>query len=156
VLLLRHASAGERSANPREDRERRLDSSGRADARAFSTSLAGHAIDRIVSSPHARCVESVAGLARGRDVDVECREELAPDASRNDTLTFLAELADDTLVCTHREVFDRLFRGSVTCEKGGIWIARRDARRRAPQLLSYLPPRSSATIDVAAAARIRV
>jgi 8-oxo-(d)GTP phosphatase len=138
---MRHASAGERLESPAEDRARGLDRVGRADANALPAALAGHRIDRIVTSPHARCLETVARLARRRGVDVECREELAPEASRKDTLALLAELPDSALVCTHREVIARVFRGEVTCEKGGTWLVERNGRRPTP--VAYLPPPSS-------------
>jgi phosphohistidine phosphatase SixA len=142
VLLTRHASAGERLESPAEDRARGLDRVGRADARALAAALAGHRIERIVTSPHARCLETVAQLACSRGIEVECREELAPDASRKDTLAVLAELPESALVCTHREVLERVFRGEVTCEKGGTWLVERSRRRATP--VAYLPPPSSA------------
>jgi phosphohistidine phosphatase SixA len=144
MLLLRHATAGERLASPAEDRTRRLDPSGRADARALPAALAEYPVDRIVSSPHARCLQTVAPLARRRGIEIECREELAPGASRKETLALLGELPESTLVCTHREVFERVFRGDITCEKGGTWLVERKGRRRVPAPIAYLPPRSSA------------
>jgi 8-oxo-dGTP diphosphatase len=142
VLLTRHASAGERLGSPSADRARPLDRTGRADARRLPAALSAHGIERIVSSPHTRALETVAPLARRLGIEVECREELAPDASRNDTLSLLAELPETALVCTHREVFERLFRGEVTCEKGGTWMVERLRRRHAP--VAYLPPPSAA------------
>src|SRR5688500_10298698 len=100
MLLLRHASAGERLASPTEDRARGLDAAGRADARAFAAALSAHAIERIVSSPHARCLESVEPLALLLGLPVEAREELAPGASREDTLALFGEVRDNSLVCT--------------------------------------------------------
>jgi 8-oxo-dGTP diphosphatase len=160
MLLMRHASAGERLESSVEDRTRRLDLSGRADARALTATLAEYPVDRIVSSPHARCLQTVVPLARGRGIEIEWREELAPGASRNDTLALLAELPKTALVCTHREVFERVFRGEITCEKGGTWLVERKARRRVPVPVAYLPPRSSAaplmpTATAAATARRR-
>lgn len=142
MLLTRHASARERLASPSDDRLRRLDRTGRADARKLPAALSAHLIERIVSSPHVRALETVVPLARRLGIEVECREELAPGAPRNDTLSLLAELPETALVCTHREVFERLFRGEVTCEKGGTWIVERRGRRRVPA--AYLPPPSAA------------
>jgi 8-oxo-dGTP diphosphatase len=144
MLLLRHATAGERLESPAEDRTRRLDPPGRADARALPATLAEYPVDRILSSPHARCLQTVAPLARRRGIEIECREELAPEASRKDTLTLLSELPETAVVCTHREVFERVYRGEITCEKGGTWLVERKGRRRVPVPIAYLPPRSSA------------
>jgi phosphohistidine phosphatase SixA len=137
MLLLRHASAGERLSSASLDRGRRLDRVGRADARLLPDALSGHPLERIVSSPHARCVETVRALALARGLAVEQREELAPDAALADTLALLDELPDDALVCTHREVVERLFDGRVTCEKGAAWLLER--RDRKPFPAAYLP-----------------
>lgn len=150
MLLLRHASAGERLASPSEDRARHLDAAGCADARALASALAAHAIERIVSSPHVRCLESVEPLARLRGLAVEAREELAPQASREETLALLGEVRDNSLVCTHREVFELLFGGQITCEKGGAWIVEGGTP------VAYLPPPSSALSRPRAAATARV
>lgn len=141
MLLLRHASAGERLSSPTADRARPLDRAGRADAKRLTSVLEQHEIGRIVSSPHSRCLETVLPLARSRGLEIECREELAPDATRRDTLALLAALPETTLVCTHREIVEQLFRGEVTCEKGGTWLVERRGRRRVP--VAYLPPPSS-------------
>jgi phosphohistidine phosphatase SixA len=150
MLLSRHASAGERLPTPGADRARRLDGAGRAQAHALPGLLAQHEIERIVSSPHARCVETVAPLARARGLAIEFREELAPDASRNDTLALLAELPETAFVCTHREVFERLFGGMLSCEKAGVWITDRRSRR-VPVPIAYMSP-PSGTAPVAAQA----
>jgi 8-oxo-(d)GTP phosphatase len=143
VLLLRHASAGERLPSPAEDRARRLDRSGRAMAKRLPAALAGHEIDRIVTSPHTRCLETVAPLAQTLGLELECREALAPDASRRDTMRLLAELPESALVCTHREVVERLFELELTCEKGGAWLLERRGRRLVP--VSYLEPPAPTT-----------
>jgi 8-oxo-(d)GTP phosphatase len=141
VLLVRHASAGERRPSATLDRARRLDRVGRADARELPEALAGYAVDRVVSSPHARCVETVESLALRRNLRVETRDELLPDAPLEDTLALLAELPDSALVCTHREVIARLLGEELTCEKGATWLLERRAGVLEP--VAYLPPPSS-------------
>jgi phosphohistidine phosphatase SixA len=139
MLLLRHASAGERLSSPALDGDRKLDRAGRADARALREALGGRAIERIVTSPHARCVETVRPIARAKGLTLECRDELLPDAPRNRTLALLEELPDTALVCTHREVFERLFHGEVNCEKGGAWLLE-GSRRRWEATAYFAPP----------------
>ena len=142
MLLLRHASAGERRPSANLDRARRLDRLGRADARELPEALAARAIDRVVSSPHARCVETVEALARSRNLRVELRDELLPDAPLADLLALLDELPDSALVCTHREVIELLSDGELTCEKGATWVLERGAEGYVP--VAYLPPPSVA------------
>ena len=138
MLLLRHASAGERLSSPGVDRFRRLDEAGRAVARQLVWAFAGREITSIVSSPVARCLESVVPLAESRHLVVESRWELEPDVSLDDLLTLLADLPDTTLVCTHREVFEKLLGWDVTCEKGGAWVLERSGSELVPAL--YLEP----------------
>ncbi|MGH3078296.1 MAG: histidine phosphatase family protein [Gaiellaceae bacterium] len=141
MLLLRHASAGERARSASLDRARRLDWVGRSDARLLPEVLSSYAIERIVASPHARCVESVRALALDRGLEVELSEDLGPDAPLAATRALVAELPDAALVCTHREVIERLFDG-LTCAKGGAWLLA--ARDGAWAPTAYLPPPASA------------
>ncbi|MBA3374939.1 MAG: histidine phosphatase family protein [Actinobacteria bacterium] len=138
MLLVRHASAGERLPTQALDRERPLDREGRADASRLSDTLANFPVERIVTSPHLRCIETVAQLGRAWGLEVELRDELAPDASRTATLALLDDLPPATLVCTHREVIERLFDGEVTSEKGRSWLIDRRGGYWTP--LAYLPP----------------
>jgi 8-oxo-dGTP diphosphatase len=137
MLLLRHASAGNRLESPALDLLRPLDRVGQAQARKLPEALAQYAIERIVSSPHRRCVETVRPLADARGLEIEKREALAPDARLEDTAALVDALPDASLVCTHREVIERLFDG-VACEKGGTWVLERRGSRWLPT--QYLPP----------------
>lgn len=137
MLLLRHASAGERLSSASLDRARRLDRVGRADARMLPNALAGVPLTRIAASPHARCLETVRALALARGLRVEPSDALAPEAALEETRAFLASLPDDALACTHREVFERLFGGEATCEKGAAWIVERRGGTLVP--VAYLP-----------------
>ena len=138
MLLLRHASAGQRLSSPEIDRFRRLDEAGRVTARQLVWAFADREITKIVSSPLARCVESVVPLAQSRGVVVEDRWELEPDASVEDLLTLLVDLPESTVACTHREAFEKLLGWDVTCEKGGAWVLERNGSELVPAL--YLAP----------------
>src|SRR5262245_14982140 len=137
MLLLRHAKAGKRLSSPSRDAARKLDGVGRRQAARLHEDLTDYSIERIVSSPLTRCVETVAPLARALGLEVEVLEELAPSASKRDALRLLRELSPSTVVCTHREVFETLFDGEIECEKGGIWIVEQRSRRVTP--VAYLP-----------------
>lgn len=142
MLLLRHASAGERLSSPGIDRFRRLDDAGRVVARQLVWAYADREITRIVSSSLARCLESVVPLAESRHLVVESRWELEPDVPVEDLLTLLADLPDTALACTHREVFEKLLGWDVTCEKGAAWVLERDGSELVPAL--YLSPPAAA------------
>lgn len=138
MLLLRHASAGERLSSPGVDRFRRLDDAGRVVARQLVWALAEHEITRVVSSPLARCVESVVPVAESRHLVVESRWELAPGVPIEDVMTLLVDLPDTALACTHREVFEKLLGPDAECEKGGAWVLERSGSELVPAL--YVPP----------------
>ena len=138
MLLLRHASAGERLSSPGIDRFRRLDDGGRMVARQLVWAFADREISTIVSSPLPRCVETVIPLAESRGLVVEHRWELEPEASVEDLRILLDDLPDTTLACTHREVFEKLLGWDVTCEKGGAWVFERSGSELVPAL--YLAP----------------
>jgi 8-oxo-dGTP diphosphatase len=141
MLLLRHASAGAPLPFRLLDRERALDERGRNERDLLRHTLEDYVLERVVTSPHVRCVETVRSLAVARGLALELRDELAPDAARESTLALLEELPTAALVCTHREVIERLFDGEVECEKGGAWLLDRVRGRWSP--IRYHPPRSS-------------
>ena len=143
MLLLRHASAGQRLSSPGVDRFRRLDEGGRIVARQLVWAFADREITRIVSSPLPRCVESVTPLAASRGLVVESRWELEPDVPTSDVRILLDDLPETALVCTHREVFEGLLGWDVTCEKGGAWVLERAGSELVPAL--YLAPPVSVT-----------
>ena len=139
MLLLRHASAGVRLSSPGVDRFRRLDEAGRVVARHLVWSYADREFTRIVSSPIARCVETVVPIAETRGLVVETRWELEPEVELDDLLTLLADLPDTTLACTHREVFQTLLGWDVPCEKGAGWVLERSGSEFVPTLY-VVPP----------------
>jgi 8-oxo-dGTP diphosphatase len=151
MLLLRHASAGTRLSSPAVDRFRRLDDGGRVVARQLVWSLADRELTRIVSSPLARCVESVVPIAESRGLVVETRWELEPDVPLDDLRTLLADIPDTALVCTHREVFEKLLGHDADYEKGSAWVLERKDGELVPSL--YLPPPSPVRVTDRYAAR---
>ena len=138
MLLLRHASAGARLSSPEIDRWRKLDEGGRVVARQLVWAFADREITRIVSSPLARCVETVVPIGQSRGLVVETRWELEPDTAPEDLMTLLVDLPETSLVCTHREAFEKLLGWDVTCEKGGAWVLEQSGPELVPAL--YLAP----------------
>ncbi len=105
TVLLRHARAGDRDEWSGDDRLRPLDRKGRKQARLLVDRLADQELDRIVSSPSVRCVETVRPLAEQRGLDLEERAELAEGAAREDVLALLDELGPAvSILCTHGDV----------------------------------------------------
>jgi 8-oxo-dGTP diphosphatase len=76
LLLVRHAWAGHADRWDGDDALRPLDERGRRQAQALVLLLEPYAVERIVSSPATRCVDTVVPLAEARGLGVESRDEL--------------------------------------------------------------------------------
>jgi phosphohistidine phosphatase SixA len=106
-------------------------------------SLRSYPFDRIVSSPYPRCRETVLPLARALGIEVEARAELAPGAGLDEISSALdGSRGCVVLACTHREIFETLFLGDVTCEKAAAWVVHVQQGSVVPE--RYLPPPSPA------------
>jgi hypothetical protein len=95
-------------------------------------------------------VESVVPLAASRGLVVETRWELAPDVSLDDLLTLLDDLPDTTVVCTHREVFEKLLGWEAVCDKGAAWVLERNDGELVPTLYIAAPAPAAAADRYAA------
>jgi phosphohistidine phosphatase SixA len=122
VVLLRHASAGDRDAWDGDDRLRPLDDAGYDQAIALPGVLAGRSISRVVSSPYLRCIESVEPLAAALGLTVELDGRLAEGGGPG-ALTLLAEI-DGGLACTHGDIVEAVL-GRVL-EKGAAVVVELD------------------------------
>ena len=109
-LLLRHADAGDRQAWTGPDGRRVLSDLGRVQAQQLVARLGGLPIRRVLSSPAARCLQTVGPLARALGLKVET-SPLVRIGGDPVVLARYLRRADTrgTLVCTHRETVLALF-----------------------------------------------
>jgi phosphohistidine phosphatase SixA len=104
-VLLRHASAGDRDHWDGPDRLRPLDARGRRESAELAELLRPLGLRRVVSSPYARCVQTVEPLAAALGVPVERDDRLAEGAGR----AAIALLEEEGVVsCTHGDVVHEL------------------------------------------------
>jgi 8-oxo-(d)GTP phosphatase len=103
ILLIRHAKAGSRERWQGDDRLRPLTRSGRRQAEALVEQLRDEPIERILSSPYLRCIQTVELLAAARGLRVEPTDDLAEGAGIGPLLRLLAQLGNAAL-CTHGDV----------------------------------------------------
>jgi 8-oxo-(d)GTP phosphatase len=101
VILLRHASAGDRKTWQGDDRLRPLDERGREQALALAERLRAQGVERVYSSPYVRCTQTVAPLG----LEIVPDERLAEGAPLEATLELLGDL-DDAVACTHGDVIE--------------------------------------------------
>ena len=74
-------------------------------------------------------------ISAARGLVVETHWELEPDSDLDDLVTLLVDLPETTLVCTHREVFEKLLGWDAPCEKGALWVLERNGRELVPDAL---------------------
>lgn len=132
IFLIRHGAAGDRSKWSGDDRQRPLNKKGRRQAEEIASRLAIRGLDRIVSSPYLRCVETAEPLARLTGLEIEEMETLGEGPSR----TALADFADGLVgvniaVSSHGDVIPALlhilmerglrFESPLDCQKGSVW-----------------------------------
>jgi 8-oxo-(d)GTP phosphatase len=150
LILLRHASAGEKGSWPGDDQLRPLDARGRADARGLAALLAFFAPRaRVLSSPAVRCTETVRPYAETFGGVVEAEAALAlhdragePPSSRTGRIDALGSLVRNlvaagrpAVVCLHRENLPKALAAAYSAldvspseppdpslHKGGFWV----------------------------------
>jgi broad specificity phosphatase PhoE len=141
VLLVRHARAGERAAWTGDDRDRPLDAYGRRQADWLAAELSERGVARVLSSPYARCLQTVAPLAERLRVGVEPRAELAEGVGRPVLDALLHELdpaAGGVVLCTHGDVMELVLGDARPCAKGAVWLL--EWRNARPVPTEYLAP----------------
>ncbi len=132
TYLVRHASAGSRDDCDPHDADRSLDDVGLLQAEKLAGWLRHEPVERILTSPYRRCVESVEPLAAALGLRIECSDALGEGTSVDVSWKLLERLASSTTVlCSHGDVVPDLVRraqgrgmlvpGKSGCAKGSVW-----------------------------------
>lgn len=131
LVILRHASAVGRSTWSRDDQERPLDDTGRAQAVTLAGVLMAYDIRRVITSTSVRCTQSVAPYAGLAGIASEQMRLLSEEGADGGSVSALAadllrDLAVPTVICTHRPVLPWLFGGlgvrDPKLEKGELMV----------------------------------
>ena len=150
VFLVRHAKAGNRAEWERPDDTRPLSKKGQRQAEKMADVLAARGIERIISSPSLRCVQSVQPLADRLRLEVETSDALAEGVDADDVIDLFRSLRSTTAaLSTHGDVIPILLDALVEqdglelpeaypCAKGSAWELEQDGSGRAVAAM-YLP-----------------
>jgi 8-oxo-(d)GTP phosphatase len=133
LYLFRHTTAGERSRWKGRDEDRSLTKKGWREADAIASSLADAGIERVLSSPYERCVQSVKPLAKLIKAPVEISPLLAEEPDIDAAYALIDGLiGTNAVVCSHGDVIpaiiNRMMWAGLTldsrfyCSKGSIWV----------------------------------
>jgi len=121
LLLIRHASAGDRDDWVGDDLPRPLDARGRGQASRLAELLSDYEIARVLSSPAVRCVQTVEPLARSRGLDIEVHEELGEEQQGEAGAELVrALIGEQTALCVHGGLSDTI--AGVSQKKGEVLV----------------------------------
>jgi exopolyphosphatase/guanosine-5'-triphosphate,3'-diphosphate pyrophosphatase len=149
VYVVRHAIAVRRSDWHGPERLRPLTGGGHRQARRLAERLAHAEPNRVISSPHLRCRQTVEPLVAERGLRLETDERLSEGASLSGALALLSALGeDDALLCSHGDLIPDLIGhlsgfglrvdGELSCEKASVWVL--EGPPGTPDAAFYLPP----------------
>jgi phosphohistidine phosphatase SixA len=133
AYVVRHAKAGDREEWERDDRLRPLTTAGHRQAQALAEALKNEPIDKLLSSPYVRCMQTVEPLAAKLNLPIEPRRDLEEGAGGESVIRIMHEFKGGTAVlCTHGDVVEELVeqlierglvsRARASNEKGGTWV----------------------------------
>jgi 8-oxo-dGTP diphosphatase len=149
LYLVRHARAGDRSSWNGDDRHRPLSKRGRRQAKRLVALLGGHSVDRLLTSPYVRCIQTLEPIAKNRGLKIEERAELEENIPVDGALELVKKLAGSgAMFCSHGDIIpaliDRLQQEGMevsapgATKKGSVWIVRSEGGRLVQA--TYLPP----------------
>jgi len=150
LYLVRHAKAGNRSEWTRDDRLRPLSRRGQRQSDGLLDLLADANIDRLLSSPYVRCMETLVPLAGMRGLAIEPIDALTEGATLDGALALVRKHAHhDAVMCMHGDVMPMLleyyedrgvpFDSAPTWPKGCTWVLDVDTTGEIAAA-RYLPP----------------
>jgi 8-oxo-dGTP pyrophosphatase MutT (NUDIX family)/phosphohistidine phosphatase SixA len=113
LVVLRHGKAKARKDWKRDDRERPLNSLGRAQAEALVPILRAYGVRRVLSSSSRRCWCTVSPYVDAAELDLPVTRDLTEeDASAKTVARHVNRLLDKpepTVICTHRPVLPYVY-----------------------------------------------
>jgi broad specificity phosphatase PhoE len=149
IFLVRHAHAGKRSEWKGDDTLRPISERGTAQTAAITELLDGRTVERVVSSPFLRCIQTVEPLAEKAGVEIELDARFAEGGAPDAALEVLFELdGRHGVVCSHGDVIPALLRrlvamgmtvdGPLLDQKGSVWTIH--TKDGSPTKGRYTPP----------------
>ena len=161
LLLVRGAAALPRELWARSENDRPLTLEGKVMARSLMALGAFFEVDRILSAPASRCIETVAPLARSENLRVEASPGLADGQIERAMGLIEGARGTGTVLCTHEEVVSGLLTRLATQDRtlvephrgrrrGSVWVLTGDRARYTSAYYLPLPEplRSSVALDI--------
>jgi 8-oxo-dGTP diphosphatase len=134
IHVVRHAKAMGRERWTGTDALRPLTKGGGRQAERLAGWFEGRPLDRLLSSPSLRCVQTLEPLVEARGLPIEVADELAEGtpSPAADALVLAVAAGGPAALCTHGDVMQGLVEelidrgvslaGDVGFEKGCVWV----------------------------------
>lgn len=136
LLLIRHAKAVDREQWSGPDADRPFAAVGIRQAHRLAGQLADAGINRVLSSPAVRCVQTVKPLADGLELPVE----IDPSLMEGEAIV-LPKWRGVLALCAHGDNIPALLRelglDDHPCRKGSVWEVAWDSSGRKPGAARY-------------------
>ncbi|MEV0230086.1 NUDIX hydrolase [Nonomuraea sp. NPDC050786] len=134
LVLVRHGSAGSRNEWQDDDALRPLDADGRSQAAKLVTALPAYRPELLISSPTARCVQTLEPYAAGIEAEIKAEPLLGEECYDPDKTTDLVgRISVPAAVCSHRKVLPELVKTlsgqGVHLRKGAFAVLHRTGGR---------------------------
>lgn len=114
LYIVRHAHAGSRSRWNGDDRLRPLSEKGRRQTAVITQLLADAGVQRLLSSPFVRCIETLRPAAAQVGVTLDSDPRLAEGAGYEGAWPLLNDVlvsGETAAVCSHGDVIPAMLRG---------------------------------------------
>lgn len=155
IYLVRHAKAGSRSDWSGDDRERPLSKAGRRQTEALTERLAalarsGETVGPLMSSPYARCLQTLEPLGERLGFPVCADERLAEGTPFEQVLDLLDEQPHGAVLCSHGDIIPDAIQAlarrgldvlaAADWRKATVWVVERDGDGRFTTATVWPPP----------------
>lgn len=149
IHIVRHGAAGDRSKWEGDDQDRPLTAVGEAQANDIADQVSALQLERILSSPYLRCVQTVQPLADRVGLPVEKLEALAEGPDPRALSKLVRDIGGTrTLLSSHGDVIPMVleylqemgvrFLSDIEYRKGSTWVVGHDGTSYTEAV--YLPP----------------
>jgi phosphohistidine phosphatase SixA len=152
LYFVRHAKAGDRSSWSGPDGQRPLSKAGWQQAHKLGKRLGSVGATTLVSSPYARCVQTLEPLAQRARLPIEIDDRLTEGAAFEGAIDLLTELPDGAVLCSHGDVIpdtiDALIRRGLDVRtpadwrKATVWLLQRNKHGAFTRAVVWAPPGS--------------
>ncbi len=150
LYFVRHAKAGERREWTDDDKERPLSKAGWKQSELLAERFAKVPAKALLSSEYVRCIQTLEPTAKRLGVPIQVDTRLTEGAPFEPVLDLLAEVPDNTILCSHGDVIpDTLLalqrrgtdiRTQPDWRKASTWVLKRNKHGNIVHATVWPPP----------------